>query len=39
MSLFVDGIILYIEIPKDSAKKSFKVVNKYSCIKNIRNNK
>ena len=30
LSLFVDDVILYIENPKDTTRKSLELINKYS---------
>ena len=32
LSLFVDGMILYIENPKDSTKKLLKLINEFSKV-------
>ena len=32
LSLFVDDVILYIENPKDTTRKSLELINKYSKV-------
>ena len=32
LSLFADGMILYIEIPKDSTRKLLELINEYSTV-------